>query len=195
MQIKKILVFLLICLINNLVLAQRISNNVTKYYEFELCDSPYTISIFKSKKNKFWGFVDVDLEKKRKNSTYKKIKSRIKINPMNTQKIFVELNKAQIDSVTSNYDDDSLTVLDGDYLAIKILRNKKIEKIVIENIYPVSSNVIEKTPLRIKVQNWLTILDNELNLKNMLSNIKSKLKKGTYCYSAGAIYTNCIDIK
>lgn len=178
-----------------MVLAQKISNNITKYYEFELCDSPYTISIFKSKKNKFWGFVDVDLEKKRKNSTYKKIKSRIKINPMNTQKIFIELNKAQIDSVTSNYDDDSLTVLDGDYLAIKILRNKKIEKIVIENIYPVSSNVIEKTPLRIKVQNWLTILDNELNLKNMLSNIKSKLKKGTYCYSAGAIYTNCIDIK
>lgn len=178
-----------------MVLAQRISNNITKYYEFELCDSPYTISIFKSKKNKFWGFVDVDLEKKRKNSTYKKIKSRIKINPMNTQKIFIELNKAQIDSVTTKYDDDSLTVLDGDYLAIKLLRNKKIEKIVIENIYPVSSKVIEKTPLRIKVQNWLTILDNELKLKNILSNIKSKLKKGTYCYSSGAIYTNCINIK
>lgn len=178
-----------------MVLAQKISNNITKYYEFELCDSPYTISIFKSKKNKFCGFVDVDLEKKRENSTYKKIKRRIKINPMSTQKIFIELNKAQIDSVTTKYDDDSLTVLDGDYLAIKLLRNKKIEKIVIENIYPVSSKVIEKTPLRIKVQDWLTILDNELNLKNMLSNIKSKLKKGTYCYSAGAIYTNCIDIK
>lgn len=95
-----------------MVLAQKISNNITKYYEFELCDSPYTISIFKSKKNKFCGFVDVDLEKMRKNNTYKKIKSRIKINPMNTQKIFIELNKAQIDSVTSNYDDDSLTVLD-----------------------------------------------------------------------------------
>lgn len=113
---------------------------------------------------------------------------------MNTQRIFIELNNAQIDSVTTKYDDDSLTVLDGDHL-IKLLRNKKIEKIGIENIYPASSKVIEKTPLRIKVQNWLTILDNELNLKNILSNIKSKLKKGTYCYSAGAIYTNFIDIK
>lgn len=74
MRIKKILVFLLICLINNLVLAQRISNNITKYYEFELCDSPYTISIFKSKKNKFWGFVDVDLEKRGKTARIKKLK-------------------------------------------------------------------------------------------------------------------------
>ena len=83
----------------------------------------------------------------------------------------------------------------GDYRTVTLLRKTKIEKFNFDEIYPFSSRVIEKTPLRSKIQQWLTVLDEELKLKEVGSGVRNKLTKGTYCYNSGAIYTNCFEIK
>lgn len=132
------------------------------------------------------------MEKERKNKAYKQIKRKTKISPEQAKRIIYKLKKAEINLVDKNYDDDSVVYLDGDYLTINLLRNDKIEKFSFDEIYPISYKKREKTPLRSKIQEWLTIINEELNLKKQLTKIKNKLNKGTYCYSRG-INTICFN--
>ena len=47
----------------------------------------------------------------------------------------------------------------------------------------------------IKVQSWVTLVNQEFAINEIFAKIKSKLYKGEYCYSLGAIYTRCFTIK
>ncbi|MCW3161574.1 hypothetical protein [Chryseobacterium oryctis] len=158
-------------------------NNIA-YYEFAFCNSPLTVGLQEKKNNRFSGSIYVHLEKK-KNNNIKEINRNKKIPPKQAKRIISKLKELEIDLVNENYDDDSLVYLDGDYLTIKILRKGNLEKLSFDEIYPESKLKIEKTPLRSKIQNWLTIIDDELNLREQYSKIKYKLNKGTYCYDSG----------
>jgi hypothetical protein len=194
-QIMKNLLLSIIFILTISCKAQDLRSNIIGYYEFKLCNSPHTIILIEKRHKKYKGLANTSLKKKRKNGTYRNVKKRTKISPLQTKIIIEQLKYEKIDSLNKNYDDDSLTYLDGDHLVIKFLRNNKIEEFEFEEIYPVNSNKVEKTPLRGKVQNWLNIIDNELNMKNIFSKIKQKLKRGTYCYESGAIYKTCINMK
>ncbi|MDR6517072.1 hypothetical protein [Chryseobacterium camelliae] len=178
------IVFTFFILISNFFTSQNLSSNIITYYEIDFCSSPQKLILQEKKNNKYSGFIYTCLEKKKKNSL-KKIEKKTKISIRQAQKIILDLEKAEIDSVNKTYDDDSLAYLDGDYLSISLLKNNKIEKYSFDEIYPISSKKIEKTPLRSKIQNWLTIIDNELNLKDQFSRMIKKLAKGTYCYNSG----------
>lgn len=190
---KGIVLFISI-LISNFLFSQKISSNVLKYYEFKFCDSPQSLVLIEKQNNKYLGYIYVHLKKERRNRSYKKIKKKIKISSEQTEKLILELKKAEIDSLNRSYDDDKEFYLDGDYLVINLLQNNKIEKYVFDEIYTVGSKKIEKTPLRNKIQNWLTIIDNELNLKEQFLKIKNRLATGTYCYDSG-ISTLCFKKK
>lgn len=83
------------------------------------------------------------------------------------------------------YNDQEVAYLDGDALSLKILRNNRIESFVFPELYPSSHEKMETTPLRLKVQSWLEIMDREKNLKEQFSDVKKGLKRGTYCYNMG----------
>lgn len=185
----KCIILLISILISSLLFSQKIPSHVITYYEFKFCDSPQSLILLEKKNNKYLGYIHTDLEKERGNKSYKKIEKKIKISYEQSEKLILELKKTDIDSLNKNYDDKEF-YLDGDYLVIKLLQNNKIEKYGFDEIYPASSKKVEKTPLRNKIQGWLTIIDNELNLKEQFSKIKSRLPKGTYCYYSG-INTVC----
>lgn len=188
------IVLLISILISNFLFSQKIASNVLKYYEFKFCDSPQSLVLIEKRNSKYLGYIHFNLKKEKGNKSYKKIKKRIKISSEQTEKLILELKKAEIDSLNRSYDDDKEFYLDGDYLVIKLLQNNKIEKYVFDETYPVSSKKIEKTPLRGKIQSWLSIIDNELNIKEQFSKVKSKLSRGTYCYDSG-ISTLCFKKK
>lgn len=177
----------------NCMFAQQLPPNIITYYEFDFCNSPQKIVLQEKKNNKYSGFIYTYLEKKNK-SNLKKIEKKTKISFEQAQKIILDLKKAGIDSVSKTFDDDSLSYLDGDFVSITLLKDNKIEKYSFDEIYPVNSKKLEKTPLRSKIQNWLTIIDSELDLRDKFLELKNKLTKGTYCYSSG-INTICFKKK
>lgn len=185
-----LLFFILFC---GLFQSQKLKN-LEKFYKFDLCSSPHTVVLEKTKRGKERGYILTTLENKKHNGAYKKVTRKSKINSETAKKILNNLQKTDIDLVNKTYDDDSLFVLDGDYLEIEILKNGKTERYGFEEIRPKNIKK-ETTPLRIKLQDWISLLYKELSLYAYFSDMKKKLNKGTYCYSSGAIYTTCFTIK
>ncbi len=109
--------------------------------------------------------------------------------------MIAELNHLEIDKVDKTYKNDSVVYLDGDALQIKLLRNGIIDKFYFSEIYPAKSKKIENMPKMIKVQSWVTLIDQEFAIDDIFAKVKSKLHKGEYCYSLGAIYTQCFTVK
>lgn len=184
------ILFILI-LISNFLFAQKISSSIMKYYEFNFCNSPQALILIKKKNNKCFGYIQTVLKKKRKKD-YREIVKKSKISSEQVEKIISELEEKEIDSIDSTYDDDSIVYLDGDSFTIKILRDNQIQSFSFEEIYPESKKKIETTPLRGKVQSWLSIVDRELALKEQFSSVRKALNKGTYCYDSG-INTVCFN--
>lgn len=181
----KRIVFILFISISNLLYPQKITSNIIKYYEFQFCNSPQTLVLVKKKNNNCFGYIKILLKKQRKNKECRKISRTLEISSIQASKIIYELEKNNIDSLSQNYDDDLVSYLDGDFLTIKILKNNKVEAFSFDELYPESKKKIETTPLRAKIQNWLTIIDNNINLKEQLSTVKNKLSKGKYFYYSG----------
>ncbi|MGU3374968.1 hypothetical protein [Chryseobacterium sp. M5A1_1a] len=160
------------------------STSYLAYYEFGFCDSPQTMVLSQNIVGKYSGFIDISLEKE-KRMRYKNVKIRTELLSEQVKTIITKLKMAEIDLVNDNFDDDELKYLDGDGLNIKLLRNSKIDSYAFDEIYPLSKTKIEVTPLRIKIQNWLTIIDDEVHLAKQLSKVKKDLPKGQYCYFSG----------
>ncbi|PKF72288.1 RNA polymerase sigma factor region1.1 domain-containing protein [Chryseobacterium sp. PMSZPI] len=175
---------LILILISNFFFAQEISSNIIKYYEFNFCNSPQTLILIKEKNNKYLGYIKTSLKKKRKRD-YKEIVKKSKITPEQAKRIISILEDKGIDLVDSTYDDDLVTYLDGGFFTIKLLKDNKVQSFSFDEIYPESKKKIETTPLRGKIQSWLSFIDHELMLKEQFSSVKKKLNKGTYCYDSG----------
>lgn len=186
------ILFILI-LLSNFLIAQKISSSIMKYYEFNFCNSPQTLILIKKKNNKCFGYIQTVLKKKRKRD-YREIIKKSKIFSKQVEKIISVLEEKEIDSVNSTYDDDSVVYLDGDSFTIKILRDSRIQSFSFEEIYPESKKKIETTPLRRKIQSWLSLVDCELALQEQFSSVRKALNKGTYCYDSG-IDTVCFNKK
>ena len=154
------------------------------YYEFKFCDSPQTMILNQNEDGIYSGFIDILLEKEKKN-TYKDIKIRTELPPEEVKILITKLKAAEIDLVNDHFDDDHSKYLDGDEIVIKLLKDNKINQYAFDEIYPISRKKIEVTPLRGKIQNWLTIIDNEVHLADQLSKVRKNLSKGRYCYFSG----------
>jgi hypothetical protein len=168
--------------INSFLFSQKISSNVLKYYEFNFCDSPQSLILIKKNNHKYSGYIQTTLKKGGNN---KLVIKKSRISSVQSTKIISELEEKGIDMVNQNYDDGLNSYLDGDVLTIKLLRNNNITVFSFDELYPESESKVEETPLRRKIQIWLSIVDAELNLKEKLLMTKEKLRKGIYCYSSG----------
>lgn len=179
----KVIILIIFILISNFLFCQKTYSNMITYYEFNFCGSPQSLVVIKKKNNKYFGYILANLE--RVGEKHKKIIKKSKISSEQSKKIISELEEKRIDLVDQRYDDGKEFYLDGDVLTIKLLRNDTIETFYFDEIYPISKKKSEVTPLRSKVQNWLTIIDNRVNLKDSFSKIILTLRRGTYCYDNG----------
>ncbi|WES98083.1 hypothetical protein P2W68_00355 [Chryseobacterium arthrosphaerae] len=161
------------------------------YYEFGLCDSPQVIILKHHKDDTYSATINTHLKKE---GSDLEVVSETTLFPGTAREMILKLKEAGIDSADETYNDESVTYLDGDALTLKLLRNNKIESFVFPELYPSAQQKAETTPLRLKVQNWLGIIDREENLNKHFSDIKKALKRGTYCYSSG-INTICFKKK
>lgn len=69
---KIVYIFLIICGFCRLVQAQKLSSNITKYYEFNLCASPHTIILSERNNRINKGYVFTILNKSNKEIKRKK---------------------------------------------------------------------------------------------------------------------------
>ncbi|REC44667.1 hypothetical protein [Chryseobacterium pennipullorum] len=161
------------------------------YYQFGLCDSPQIITLKHHKDDTYSATINTHLKKK---GTQLEILSETTLYPGTARKMILKLKEAGIDSVNEAYNDEGMAYLDGDALTLQLLRNGKIESFTFPELYPSDQQKMETTPLRLKVQNWLKIIDHEENLKKHFSDVKKGLKRGTYCYDVG-INTICFKKK
>lgn len=190
-MMKIVCILLIVFGVSNLLQAQKLSSNITKYYEFNLCASPHTIILIEKNNRINRGMVFTSL---RKSKSQKKIVRKTKLDPSVVKSVIAKLNDLGINEVDKTYK-DSLVYLDGDALEIKLLRDGIVNNFYFDEIYPVKSKKIETHSLMVKVQSWVTLVDQEFALDEIFANIKSKLRKGEYCYSLGAIYIKCFTIK
>lgn len=152
------------------------------YYEFNLCNSPQTIILKHYKDDTYSATINTHLKKKGSD-----IELLIETNqfPDKSREMISQLKDAGIDAVNETYNDEGMSYLDGDALTVKLLRNNTIETFAFPELYPSAQQKKETTPLRLKVQNWLMIIDREYGLKDQFESTKKNLKRGTYCYNSG----------
>lgn len=152
------------------------------YYEFGLCNAPQTVVLKHLKDGTYSTTINTLFKKK---GTDLDILVETTKFPDHTKEMISKLKAAGIDSVNETYNDEGASYLDGDALSVKILRNNRIESFAFPELYPSSQEKAETTPLRLKVQSWLEIINREENLKEHFSNVKKSLKRGHYCYNMG----------
>ncbi len=161
------------------------------YYEFGLCNSPQVVVLKHHKDNTYSATINTHLKKK---GSDLEIVSETTLFPDAAREMVLKLKEAGIDSADETYNDEEVAYLDGDALTLKRLKNNKMESFAFPELYPPGQQKPETTPLRLKVQNWLAVIDHEQNLKENFSDVKKRLKRGTYCYNAG-INTICFKKK
>jgi hypothetical protein len=185
---KKNLLFLFLLIFNQTIFSQ--NNTLKRFYEISFCGKPQTLKLIEYQNGKVEGYLKTELTEEKSNGEEVEIIKKINFNDTLTQKLLTNLKTEGIETLRRCEEDVECVnqgFLDGSYLSIEILSEKKNKNFGFSEIYPESqtNGELEKIELRRKVQILATIIDNEINLEKQFSETIKSLKTGKYCYWKG----------
>lgn len=180
---KSLTFILLLASFSNFCLSQDESEYPITY-EITVLPRPQTILLTKSNDStysgkiitRFWKGRSVREKQFFQNMSVEKAKS-----------IFETLKSCGIEKIL-DYDDGSpaVTFLDSRFVNLSVINDtNKIVQLGLEEIYPLTISKLEKTKLRLKLQELITVLFEKLDLEARFKDLLYELPRGKYSYWMG----------
>lgn len=170
-------------------------------YKISMIGTPQEIFLIKDKDDTYRGYINAKFYKPNQKilgiliRKHKDFIIKTDLNSGIVEKTMKKLQKAGIETIEdcrNNVDCESVNFLDADFLVFKISNSENYKEFLFKEVYPENAKKdnIEQNILRRKAQILITIIDENLNLKDKFK-IALKQVKRPYCYECGGISFCC----
>lgn len=164
--------------------------------------SPQEIYLIKDNNENYSGYINTEFYKPNQRflgiliSKHKDFIIRTDLDPSIVENTIKKLQKTGIETIEhcgSNSDCKSINFLDPDFLVFKIKKSENYKEFEFKEIYPenIKKDNIEQNILRRKAQILITIIDENLKLKDKLKTALRQVNR-PYCYECGGISSCCV---
>ncbi|MEC5395308.1 hypothetical protein [Bergeyella sp. RCAD1439] len=171
-------------------------------YKILMIGSPQEIHLIKDENDTYRGYINAEFYKPHQKflgiliRKHKEIVIKIDLNPSIVENTMKKLQNAGIETIEdcrNDADCKSINFLDPDVLVFKINNSKNTKKLEFEEVYPENTKKdnVEQNVLRRKAQILVTIIDENLKLKEKFKIVRKQLNK-PYCYGCGGISSCCV---
>lgn len=174
------------------------SSEIYRVYDISIINYPQKINLIEYKNGDFSGLITIKYYAGRftNNGFFKRIwkntwnikpnKAIIdsaEINSELVEKLMLKLQLEGIENIKDDADDKVFVFLDGKTVNFQITIDSLLKFHSFYEIYPLSSNKVEKTILRVQAQKLVTTIHDLLNLESQFKQSKERLQKGYYFYT------------
>ncbi len=171
-------------------------------YKISMIGSPQEIYLIKDNDDIYRGYINAKFYKPNQKflgiliRKHKDFIIKTDLDPSVVENTMKKLQKAGIETIEDcrNHSDcESINFLDADFLVFKISNSNNYKEFFFKEVYPENAKKdnIEQNILRRKAQILITIIDENLNLKDKFK-IALKQVKRPYCYECGGVSSCCV---
>ena len=174
------------------------AQDTSRHYSISICGKPQYLHLIELNNGNVQGFVEVIFDKRKKLKSYKSNEIRIKtpLSEPEVAALYDKLDSAGINSLKQCQEDmecKEIDFLHADFLIIDLTHQHEKKHFEYQAIHPINkeNSNIEKTQLRKKIQEIISMVGSEISLERKYSDVVKNLKDGYYCYFEGISFA-CI---